>query len=669
MKELINLLTLDEKLMLLTGKDIWHTATIDRLNLSSIRMSDGPHGLRKLTDVTQGVGESIPSIAFPTLSALATTWNLDLAYQMGEALADECKQQDVDVLLGPGTNIKRTPLCGRNFEYFSEDPYLSGKLASSYIQGLEDHGIASCLKHFAANNQEFGRMSMSSDIDLRTLREIYFKPFEMAIKEAHPSTVMCAYNKLNGTYCSQNKWLLQDILRDTLNFEGIVISDWWAVHDRTAALLASLDLQMPYTEESLPNLKAAYEKGEITMEDIDTALSRLLFFIETCLENRKKSFPPISLESKHQLAEAIALESMVFLKNENNILPIHSQKIHKLALIGEYADQPFIQGGGSAKVNPIFCDSTFTALKDLAPDDLKVSLANVYATWLPVHDVENIVRAVEVAKDADMAIVFVGNGDIVETESLDREHIKLKRAAEILIREVAKVNPQTVVVLQVGSAIDMSNWIDRVQAVMLQGYAGGASGLALAKLLLGHINPSGKLTETYPLCLEDCPTYEKDFIDGMSLNYKEGIMVGYRYYDTYHKEVAYPFGFGLSYTTFTYSDLKLCQSHDMDTLELSCSITNTGSVFGKEIAQLYVHRKNSTVLHPEKELKGFLKVGLEPVEKVDIKFLIPMSELTYFDVYTNSWQNETGAVYFSIGTSSRDIRLTVPYISEHQLVY
>ncbi len=540
MNELIHKLSLEEKLMLLTGKDIWHTTNIDALNLESIRMSDGPHGLRKLVDASQGIGEATESVAFPTLSALATTWNPELAYEMGKALADECKAQEIDVLLGPGTNIKRTPLCGRNFEYFSEDPYISGKLASSYIRGVEEHGIASCLKHFAANNQEFGRMSMSSDIDLRTLREIYFKPFEMAIHEAYPSTIMCAYNKLNGTYCSENKWLLQHILRDTLGFTGIVISDWWAVHDRARALLASLELQMPYTEDSFPNLKAAYEKGEISMETIDTVLSRLLTFIDTCLENRKKTFPPISLEAKHGLAEDIALESMVLLKNENNILPISSQEVHKIALIGEYADKPFIQGGGSAKVNPIFWDSTFSALKTLAPESMEITLAPVYATWLPVHDVENVVKGIEAAKQTDMAIVFVGNGDILETESLDREHIRLKKSTEILIREVAKANSKTVVVLQVGSAIDMSHWSSMVQAIILQGYAGGASGLALAKLLLGYTSPSGKLTETYPLCLEDCPAYEKDFMDGVSLNYKEGILVGYRYYDTHQKEVAYP---------------------------------------------------------------------------------------------------------------------------------
>jgi len=661
MKELIHKLNLDEKLMLLTGKDIWHTTNIDALNLTSIRMSDGPHGLRKLLNVTEGVGDAIPSVAFPTLSALATTWNPELAYEMARALADECKEQDVDVLLGPGTNIKRTPLCGRNFEYFSEDPYLSGKLASSYIKGLEDHGIASCLKHFAANNQEFGRMSMSSDIDLRTLREIYFKPFEMAIHEAHPSAIMCAYNKLNGTYCSQSKWLLQHILRDTLAFEGIVISDWWAVHDRGAALLASLDLQMPYTEESFPNLKAAYEKGEISMADIDTALLRLLTFIEICLENRKKNFSPISLQAKHELAENIALESMVLLKNENNLLPISSQEVHKLALIGEYADKPFIQGGGSSKVNPIFCDSTFSTLKALAPDDMEITLAHVYATWLPVHDVENIVRGVEAAKQADMAIVFVGNGDILETESLDREHIKLKRSTEILIREVAKVNSKTVVVLQVGSAIDMSHWASKVQSIILQGYAGGASGLALAKLLLGYASPSGKLTETYPLCLEDCPAYEQDFIDGISLNYKEGILVGYRYYDTYHKEVAYPFGFGLSYTSFSYSDIKLVQDDLAHEVKLSCTVTNTGLVYGKEIAQLYVHRPHSKVLRPDKELKGFQKVGLAPGEKAEINFLVPLSELAYFDISTDSWQNEPGNIDFLVGASSRDIRLMISH--------
>ena len=661
MKELIHKLNLEEKLMLLTGKDIWHTANIDSLNLASIRMSDGPHGLRKLVDPTQGIGEAIPSVAFPTLSALATTWNPDLAYEMGKALADECKAQEIDVLLGPGTNIKRTPLCGRNFEYFSEDPYFSGKLASSYIKGVEDHGIASCLKHFAANNQEFGRMSMSSDIDLRTLREIYLKPFEMAIHEAHPSTIMCAYNKLNGTYCSENKWLLQHMLRDTFGFEGIVISDWWAVHDRAAALLASLELQMPYTEYSFPNLKTAYEKGEISMEDIDNALSRLLTFIHTCLENRKKTFSPISLEDKHNLAEEIALESMVLLKNENNILPISSQEVYKIALIGEYADKPFIQGGGSSKVNPIFHDSTFSSLKALAPPHIQITLAPVYATWLPVHDVENVVTAVEAAKQADMSIVFVGIGDVLETESLDREHIRLKKSTESLIREVSKVNPKTVVVLQVGSVIDMSHWAPMVQGIILQGYAGGASGLALAKLLLGHTSPSGKLTETYPLCLEDCPAYEEDFMDGISLNYKEGIFVGYRYYDTHQKEVAYPFGFGLSYTSFSYSDIKLTQDELTKEIKISCSITNTGSVYGKEIAQLYVHRPYSKILRPHKELKAFKKVGLAPGETVEIDFLVPLNELAYFDISTDSWQNESGCIDFLVGASSRDIQLAISH--------
>lgn len=657
MHSLLNQLTLSEKLQLLSGKDMWHTLPIHRLGLNELRMSDGPHGVRKMTETVDMSGETIKSVAFPTLSALATTWNPDLAYQMGEALADECHNLNVDILLGPGVNIKRTPLCGRNFEYFSEDPYLAGKMAAYYIRGLEEHGTATSLKHFAANNQEFGRTSINVEADLRTLHEIYFKPFEIAIKEGHPSTVMCAYNKLFDAHCSANKWLLSDILRDTLHFEGIVISDWWAVHDRTAALKAGLELQMPYTEDSYSNLMATYEKGDLTIEEIDNAADKLLAFIEKRLKIRKASYRSISLEEKHGLAKNIAAESMVLLKNKNNLLPIDPNKVQKVALIGEYAHDPFIQGGGSSKVNPLFVDSTLERMQELAPDNLDIQLAGVYSTWMAVKDVENVRRGVEAAKGADMAIVFVGNGEIVEKESIDREHIRLSKHTEILIREVAKVNPHTVVVMAVGSAIDTSNWIDQVEAVILQGYAGGASGSALADLLMGKVCPSGKLTETYPLHLEDCPAYEEAG-NGMLVQYKEGIMVGYRYYDTYEKEVAFPFGHGLSYTSFDYHHLAVTSSKDAKSLSITCDITNTGSRLGKETAQLYVHYDNSFVSRPMKELKGFTKVLLQPGETQTIHFTLPLENLAYYDVTIQNWVMNEKEITLMIGASSRDLRLT-----------
>ncbi|MBE6023067.1 MAG: glycosyl hydrolase [Cellulosilyticum sp.] len=665
MHNLLNQLTLTEKLELLIGEDMWHTKAIERLGLDSIRMCDGPHGLRKMVNDRESIGEVIPSIAFPTLSALSTTWNPDLAYQMGTALASECQLNEVDVLLGPGINIKRTPLCGRNFEYFSEDPFLAGKMATAYTLGVEEHGTATCLKHFSANNQEFDRMCIDSKVDLRTLHEIYFKPFEMVISDASPSSIMCAYNKLNGTYCSQNKWLLTDILRDTLGFKGLAVSDWWAVHDSSASLKAGLELQMPYADYHLPNLMAAYEKGEITIEEIDAAVETILSFIDDRIKARQMPPSNISMEEKHQLAKDIALESMVLLKNEDHLLPITTNKFKKVVLIGEYADKPFIQGGGSARVNALFVDSTVETLKEIAPKDLEIHYAGVYATWTPHHDVENILRGIEAAKEADIAVVFVGTGDIVETESADREHIKLKKAAEILILQVAKVNPNTVVVLQAGSAIDMSSWISEVKAVVLQGFSGCASGSALAEILLGHVSPSGKLTETYPLHLEDCPAYEEDLGNGLTVHYIEGIMVGYRYYNTYNKEVAFPFGFGLSYTDFSYNHLAIQPNEDGEKMNISCEITNIGTYAAKEIAQLYVHYENSPVIRPVQELKGFQKVFLNPGETKIITFSISKEDLTYFDATSQTWKMDEPSVTFQVGSSSRAIHLSDTLMLNH----
>ncbi len=656
--EIISELTLQEKMDLLTGKDMWRTVEIERLGIPSIRVSDGPHGVRKEYLDSNGEKKTYEAVAFPTASALASTWNTELIYETGKALAKECAHLEVDVLLGPGTNIKRTPVCGRNFEYFSEDPLLSGELAAAYIKGVQELGVGVSLKHFAANNQEVDRQCISSEVSERTLREIYLKPFEIAIKKSQPWTVMCAYNRLNGIYCSENEWLLKDILRDEFGFEGIVVSDWWAVHNRAKALAASLELQMPYTEQAYTELMAAYEKGEINEKQIDEALERLLGFIFKIQEMKAKRDTTYQLEQQRELAQQVAQEAIILLKNDEDILPIKKDKVKSIAVIGKCAETPMIQGGGSACVNPEKLDNALEKIKELAGDEIEVSFNVGYSVWTQIHGSEWLGEAVTLASESDMAIVFVANNAFIEAESFDRSTIKLAPDIENMIIRIAKSNPNTVVVVQAGGAIDMSAWIHKVKAVVFSGYAGQASGVATAQVLFGLVNPSGKTAETFPMCIEDTPAYDYYPGNGFAVAYKEELMVGYRHYDSAEKEVLFPFGHGLSYTTFEYGDITLSSETIKvgEPLTVSINIKNSGDIAGKETLQLYVRDVVSRVIRPYKELKGFTKLHLEPQEEKKVSFVLQEDAFSYYNMSLKKWHIEGGTFEILIGTSSRDIR-------------
>ncbi len=657
-REILSELTLQEKMDLLTGKDMWATVEIERLGIPSIRVSDGPHGVRKEYLDEYGEKKTHKAICFPTASALAATWNPELVYEAGKALANECAHLEVDVLLGPGTNIKRTPVCGRNFEYFSEDPLLAGELAAAYIKGVQELGISTCLKHFAANNQEVDRMCISSEVSERALREIYFKPFEIAIKKAHPWTIMCAYNRLNGVYCSENKWLLKDILREEFGFEGVVISDWWAVHDRAKALASSLELQMPYTEKSLQQLKSAYEKGEISEEQIDEALKGLLDFIFKIQQMKSKRQVAYNLENQRELAKQAACEAVILLKNEDNVLPIQKDKVKRIAVIGQYAEYPIIQGAGSACVNSEHIESAIDKIKELAGDTLEVAYNHGYSIWTCMPGSEVLGDAVMLANESDKAVIFVGNNEKIEAESFDRSTLKLTPDIENMILRIAEQNPETIVVIQAGSVIDMSSWIHKVKGVVFAGYAGQASGSAVAEILFGHVNPSGKTAETFPMCLEDTPAYPNYPGNGFATSYKEDLMVGYRHYDSINKQVLFPFGHGLSYTTFEYSDMRL-SSEDIkagETINVTVKIRNTGDREGKETVQLYVRDVVSRVIRPFKELKGFSKLHLAPNEEKEVRFVLGKEAFSYYNTCLKKWHIESGVFEILVGASSRDIR-------------
>ncbi|OQB12681.1 MAG: Thermostable beta-glucosidase B [Firmicutes bacterium ADurb.Bin193] len=657
-KQIISQLTIDEKFSLMSGKNLWETMDIERLGIPSVTVADGPNGVKKMVKDDEGKFTCQPSICYPTGSTLAATWNPELAQKIGEALGEECLSLDIDILLAPGTNIKRTPLCGRNFEYFSEDPLLSGELAAAFIDGVQSKGIGTSLKHFAANNQEYDRANVSSEVDIRTLREIYLRPFEIAVKKSKPWTVMCSYNRINGVYASENNYLLDKILRKEWGFEGIVISDWNAVHERARSLKASLELGMPSYENAATELKAAYEKGWITDEEIDSALERLLRIVFMAKESRKLRTESYDAKKHISLAKEAALEAITLLKNENDILPISKEKVKKIAVIGSFAENPVIQGGGAANVPTTEVDSPLECLKELIKDEIEIEFVAGYMTNRP--QVARLDKAITAARNADMAIVFVANREkVTESEFFDRSTIKLSFEQEEVICRVAQHNPNTVVVVQAGSAIDMSAWADKVRGIVFAWYSGQTMGSALAELLLGYENPSGKIAETFPLCLEDTPAYGSYPGDGLVVWYKEGIMVGYRYYDTYKKDVLFPFGFGLSYTTFEYSDISVtpAEATDKETVTVSFKLKNTGKMKGKETVQLYVRDPFSRVLRPEKELKAFTKVELAPGEQKEIKLTLDKDAFAYYNAVSESWYVESGEFDIMVGSSSRDIRL------------
>lgn len=660
-KTVLSEMTREEKMELLTGADNWHTQVMEQWNIPAVSFSDGPHGVRKEISLKEDTFQTEEAVCFPTASAVSATWNTDLTYRMGQALAGECIEHEVDILLGPGVNIKRSPACGRNFEYFSEDPVLSGKLGAAYIKGLQSRGIGACLKHFAGNSEETSRLYASSEMDERTLREVYLKAFEIAVKEAHPITVMCAYNRLMGVYCSQNPYLLKEILRDEWGFSGTVISDWGAVHDRTQALKASLELAMPYQKGHLEALKKAYETGELTDEEIDQGAYGVLKMVEAVeLLKPLRSKYADTKEQRYELAYEIAAEAMTLLKNEEFVLPLDSKKCRKIAVIGGCAKDPFIQGGGSSKTNP---DRVDGPLEHICSEEGFDVIYREGFFWWEGNDTPEIRakdEALSAAADADAVLLFAGTGPYAEREALDRPDIRLHEVIERMIKDVCKVNQRVTVIVQAGSPIDMSAWIDDVKAVVWQWFTGSCGGKAVADLLFGRVCPSGKLAETFPLRLADTPCGKDFHGDDVVIRYPEGQAVGYRYYSEYEKNVCFCFGHGLSYTSFFYSDLHISKEklQEGETAEVSLKVKNTGGRAGKETVQLYIREAAGTLYNPGKTLHGFCKVHLSPQEEKRITFTLNSDDFSLYSPVYRKWAMGNSIFFIEVGASSEDIRLT-----------
>ena len=654
-KALVSRMTLEEKAGLCSGDDFWHTKAVERLGIPRVMVSDGPHGLRKQDEAADhlGINDSIKAVCFPAASATAASFDPDMIREMGEELGDSCQHEKLSVVLGPAVNIKRSPLCGRNFEYFSEDPYLAGKMCTAMIQGVQSRNVGTSIKHFALNSQEHRRMSSSSDADERTMREIYFPPFEMAVKEAQPWTVMCSYNRINGVYASENPWLLTEVLRKEWGFEGYVMSDWGAVSDRVAGVAAGLDLEMPSSGGvNDRKIVAAVKAGKLDEKLVDQACERILNITFRYLENAKPD-TPWDKEKQHARAAEIAADCMVLLKNEKKVLPI--SKRAGVAFIGEFAEKPRFQGGGSSHIN---CFRTTGALEAARAAGLKVTYAPGYSVEKDSLTPSRLRKAVEAAKAAKVAVVFAGLPDSYESEGYDRTNMRMPECQNRLIEAVAEANPNTVVVLHNGSPVEMP-WIGKVKAV-LEAYLGGqAVGEAAVRVLFGDVNPSGHLPETFPLKLEDNPSYLYYGGEGNRTEYREGVFVGYRYYDKKKMDVLFPFGHGLSYTTFAWSDLKLSRKgiKDTDTLKVTAVVTNTGKRAGKAVAQLYVGDVESTPLRPLRELKGFQKVFLKPGESKKVAFTLDKRSFAYWNEEIHDWHVETGAFTIEVGDSSRNLPL------------
>ncbi|GFH41778.1 glycosyl hydrolase [Lactococcus hodotermopsidis] len=635
--DLVAQMTLSEKTSLLSGENTWQTKEIKRLGVPSLMMTDGPHGLRKQEDQSDnlGINASKKATAFPPAVTSAGAFDRELLYEMGVALGEEARAEQVSVLLGPGINIKRSPLCGRNFEYFSEDPYISGELGTAYIKGVQSKGIGVSLKHFAANSQEKWRMVSDSIVDERALREIYLSAFEKCVKNAQPWTVMSSYNKLNGIYTSESHRLLTEILRDEWGFDGVVISDWSAVNDRVIGVRAGLDLEMPNSGNFLDKIVAeAVKTGQLSETDLDKCVIRL---VELALKAKKNKYfaATFSKEKHHQLACKIARESAVLLKNEAQILPISADK--KIAIIGEFAKKPRYQGAGSSRINPFKVDNAFDALKT-------AGYALEYASG---KDLEKVTR---LASECDLVLVFVGLTDDYESEGFDRETLAMPDSHNHMIETAAKANSQTIVVLQCGSPVAMP-WADKVKGILLTYLCGQAGGQATADLLTGAQSPSGKLAETWPLKLEDTPSYRYFATNSRLVTYRESLFVGYRYYDTVACDVAYPFGYGLTYTDFIYSKAQITETGAKVTIE------NVGKMTGAEIVQLYIAAPaDSKRPRPAHELKGFDKITLNPGEKKVVNFSYDDRTFAYYDVEKADWVTETGTYTVQIAASSRDIK-------------
>ena len=648
-QDIIEKMTIEEKAAFLSGKGEWQTRDFERLGIPSIFCSDGPHGIRKQAGAGDhlGLNASLPATCFPTAATIANSWNTELGETLGETLGEEAMAEGVNVLLGPGLNIKRSPLCGRNFEYFSEDPYLAGKMAASYVRGIQSQGVFACPKHFAVNSQELRRMAMNSVVDERTLREIYLTGFEIAVKEGKAKTIMSAYNEVNGTYANENKHLLNDILRQEWGFDGIVITDWGASNDHALGVAAGSNLEMPNPGlDSARELIAAVESGKIKIEDVDARVDELLDAVMTLYVNAQGKKDDFDKNAHHGIARRAAAESTVLLKNEGNILPLKAGA--KVAIVGDFAFVPRYQGAGSSLVNPTKIE---TVAELIGTYDLQVVGMSRGYSRNGQEDAAVKKEALDIAAKADIVLYFFGLNEDSESEGMDRTHMRIPQNQINLLQELGQVNPNLVGIISAGSAIEMP-WHHYFKA-LLHCYLNGQAGAgAVMDILMGDVNPSGKLSETIPRRLEDTPAYRYYPSQERTSEYRESLYVGYRYYDTADVPVLYPFGFGLSYTSFEYSDIAVTDEG------ATFTITNTGSRDGAEVAQLYVGLPGGKVFRPKKELKGFAKVFLKAGESKKVTIAFDDKTFRYWNVKTNNWEVEDGKYIISVGASSADIRLT-----------
>jgi beta-glucosidase len=657
-------LTLEEKASLCLGSDFWHTAPVERLGIPPIMVSDGPHGLRAQLEEADhvGIGGSAPATCFPTASAIGSSWNPELFRTVGEALGREAKKLGVSVVLGPGINMKRSPLCGRNFEYVSEDPWLAGELATAMVQGTQSQGIGTSLKHYAANNQEDDRLRVSAEVDDRTLREIYLPAFERVVMLSQPWTVMCAYNKINGTYCSEHHWLLTEVLREEWGFEGLVVSDWGAVHDRVAALRGGLDLEMP------PNLGVsdaaiveAVRNGSLDESILDDSVRRVLQLIDRsqrALADRGE----FDFDEHHALARRAAHESAVLLKNAGNVLPLQPASGSTVAVIGEFARTPRYQGAGSSQVNPTRIDMPLDELQSALAGQAEVRFAAGFGIGTTDNDKQLMQEAVELSSGADHVLVFLGLPGEDESEGFDRTHIDLPANQLVLLHALAEVHDRLIVILANGGVVRVSTWEDKVAAILECWLSGQAAGGAAVDLLLGVANPSGKLAETIPIRLQDNSSYLNFPGEEGVVHYGEGIFIGYRAYDKLIQNVSYPFGFGLSYTTFRIDDVNVSITGSVAGGDLAAtvtaSVTNTGQRAGAEVVQVYVGDVEASVARPLRELKGFVKVHLEPGETRQVSCQLDERAFAFWSQRLQQWGVESGEFIIAVGSSSRDLVAT-----------
>ncbi|WP_051761078.1 glycoside hydrolase family 3 C-terminal domain-containing protein [Microbispora rosea] len=644
----LNALTLEQKASLLSGRDFWTTKPLDEAGIPSITLCDGPHGVRREAGGSDhlGLNESIPATCFPPAAAVGSSWDPEVAARIGAAVGREGRALGVAVVLGPGVNIKRSPLCGRNFEYYSEDPLLSGVLAAAHVAALQAEGPGASVKHFAANNQETDRMRVSADVDERTLREIYFPAFERVVTQARPATVMCSYNRVNGVHASQNRWLLTDVLRREWGFSGVVVSDWGAVQDRVAALAAGLDLEMPGTGgASDRRIVDAVRAGDLDEAVVNASVRRVV----ALTERHSGVSGAFDADAHHALARELAAECAVLLKNEDGTLPLSAEA--RIAVIGEFAARPRFQGGGSSHINATRVDAALDAIRALAPD---VAYAQGFSLDGSGDARELREAAAEAAASADVAVVFAGLGEREESEGFDRDTIDLPAVQVELIRAVAAAARRTVVVLSNGGVVSLEGWHDDVDAVLEGWLLGQAGGSAVADLLFGAVNPSGRLAESIPMRLKDTPSYLNFPGEAGHVRYGEGVMVGYRYYETVELPVRYPFGHGLSYTTFAVEGLTVTRTGD-DRAAVTVRVTNTGERAGKHVVQVYVSTAAGPVRRPTRELRAFTKVSLAPGESRTVTLRLDRRAFAYYDVQLGRWVVAPGDYTIQIGENASSV--------------